>query len=104
MESRSIKAAFTGSALDMANGQYHRKIKKTAPRKRKKSAPPMIETGTTVEEVLGAMWIAHEKYYKPLDKMMSLSLNADGSGEVKIDGVTLCRFSALDALFSWLKV
>ena len=76
----------------MANARYHKK------------RGPKPKTAPTVEEVVGAMWIAHEKYYKPLDKMMSLSLNADGTGEIKIDGVTLCRFQDLKALFEFLRM
>lgn len=82
----------------MANARYH---KRKPGRPKKDPDPP---NGLTVEELIGAMWILHERYYKPLDKMMSLSLNADGTGEIAIDGVTLFRFKDLENLFSFLRI
>lgn len=80
----------------MANGQYHKKRKKTETRVKKE--PPSIEV------VLGALWIKHEKYFKPLDQELMILIRANGSGEIRVEETRIFRFAELKELYEWLSV
>lgn len=80
----------------MPNGRHHKD--------RKKAGRPAKKEPPTIEVVLGALWIKHEKYFKPMDQELAILIKANGAGEIRVDETRIFRFAELKELYEWLSV